>query len=284
MKIIVAKNSGFCFGVRRAIELASNFSKKTGDVYTLGPIIHNSQVVKKLEESGIGVIRNLKEIKKGSNIIIRAHGIPRKTLEELKRKKVGILDATCPYVKRSKKHIEELAKEGYRIVIIGNPYHPEIKYIVSYAPKDSVILKTISDVRKMKYFKKLGIITQTTQSLENFVEITSGLLKYSDEFKIFNTICPDAINRQNETVKLAGKSDVMIVIGGKNSANTKRLFAISKKIQPDTYHIETTGELRDSWLRKANIVGVVAGASTPDWIIKEFIDAVKNKRKKYSIY
>lgn len=278
MKIIIAKNSGFCFGVRRAINLAMNLSKRSGDVYTIGPIIHNPQVVKKLSKSGIKVVREISDIKNG-NVVIRAHGVPRKTLEEAKRKGIKVLDATCPYVTRSKNYVEKLTKEGYRVVIIGNPQHPEMKYIVSYAPQDSVILKTYKDVKKLTRFKqakKLGIISQTTQSPEDFIKITSGLLGYSNEFKIFNTICPDAINRQEEAVKLALKCDVMIVIGGKNSANTKRLAAISKKIQPRTYHIEMADEIKDVWFRKVNTVGIVAGASTPDWIIKEVVNRIKH--------
>lgn len=280
MKIIVAKNSGFCFGVRRAINLALNLSKKSGNVYTIGPIIHNPQVVRELSKKGISVVRNLENIKNG-NIIIRAHGIPRQTLESAKKKGMKILDATCPYVTRSKKYVEELTRDGYRVVIIGNPSHPEMKYIASYAPKDSVILKTEETIKKkirLKHPKKLGIITQTTQSPENFIKITSKLLNYSNEFKIFNTICPDAVNRQTEAVKLAKKSDVIIVIGGKNSANTNRLAAISRKIQPKTHHIEMAGEIKDSWFRKTDIVGIVAGASTPDWIIKEVVYKVKKQR------
>ncbi|HAM39240.1 MAG: 4-hydroxy-3-methylbut-2-enyl diphosphate reductase [Elusimicrobia bacterium RIFOXYC2_FULL_34_12] len=278
MKIIVAKNSGFCFGVRRAIDLAKNFSKNIGNIYTIGPIIHNPQVVDKLEKSGIKVIKRLSDVKNG-HIVIRAHGIPKKVLNDIKKKGMKVLDATCPYVTRSKKYIEELAKEGYKVVIIGNPNHPEIKYIASYAPKDKVILISLGDIkRKIKFSKKIGIITQTTQSPENFINIVSKLLSYSNEFKIFNTICPDAINRQNEAVNLSKKSDVMIIIGGKNSANTKRLTAISKKIQPKTYHIETSGEIKDKWLKGAKITGIVAGASTPDWIITDVVDRIKGQK------
>src|SRR3989339_1199651 len=275
MKIIVAKNSGFCFGVRRAIDLAKNFSKNVGVVYTIGPIIHNPQVVNKLEKSGIKVIKKLSDVKNG-HIVIRAHGIPKKILNDIKKKGMKILDATCPYVTRSKKYVEELSKEGYQIVIIGNPNHPEIKYISSYAPKDRVILLTSENIqKKLKYSKKLGILTQTTQSPENFTKIAAKLLRYSNEFKIFNTICPDAINRQNETVKLANKSDVMIIIGGKNSANTKRLTNISKKIQRRTHHIETADEIKKEWLDGSKIAGIVAGASTPDWVIKEVVKILK---------
>lgn len=274
MKIIVAKNSGFCFGVRRAINIALNFSKKSGNVYTIGHIIHNPQVVEKLEGRGVKVIQKLSDIKTGS-IIIRAHGIPKKTFDEAKKKGIKVLDATCPYVTRSKNYAEKLAKEGYEIVIIGNPKHPEIKYIFSYLPRDTVILKTNSDIKKMIFSPKIGIITQTTQSPENFIKIASGLLSYSNEFKIFNTICPDAINRQKEAMKLARQCDVMIVLGGKNSANTKRLAAISKKIQKKTFHIETAEKIKSKWLKNARCTGIVAGASTPDWIIKEAIEKIK---------
>ena len=151
MKVIIAKNSGFCFGVRRAINLALNLSKKLGNVYTIGPIIHNPQVVEKLEKSGVMVVQKLADIplKRGVNVVIRAHGVPKKTLEKAKERGIKVLDATCPYVTRSKNYAEKLAKEGYCVVIIGNPHHPEMKYIVSYAPKDSVILKTVDEVENI---------------------------------------------------------------------------------------------------------------------------------------
>ncbi|MBN1383529.1 MAG: 4-hydroxy-3-methylbut-2-enyl diphosphate reductase [Elusimicrobia bacterium] len=281
MRIIVAKNSGFCFGVRRAINLALNLSEKSGDVYTIGPIIHNPQVVKELSKKGINVIKKLGNIRSG-NIIIRAHGIPRQTLESAKKRGIKILDATCPYVTRSKKYVEELTGEGYRVIIIGNPHHPEMKYIASYAPRDSVILKPEEMINKklrLKQSRKLGIITQTTQSPENFIKTTSKLLNYSNEFKIFNTICPDATNRQTEAVKLAKRSDVMIVIGGKNSANTNRLAAISKEIQPNTYHIEMANEIKSKWFKETDTIGIVAGASTPDWIIKEVVNKIRDSSK-----
>ncbi|PIU83662.1 MAG: 4-hydroxy-3-methylbut-2-enyl diphosphate reductase [Elusimicrobia bacterium CG06_land_8_20_14_3_00_38_11] len=276
MKILIAKNSGFCFGVRRAVNIALGVSKKSGSVYTIGPIIHNPQVVGELENKGVKVVQKLSDIKTGS-IIIRAHGVPKNIFDEAKAKGIKILDATCPFVTRSKNYAEKLAKEGYKIIIIGNPEHPEIKYIFSYLPKNTVILNTNEDIKKLKFFPKIGIITQTTQSPENFIKIASGLLSYSNEFKIFNTICPDAINRQKEAMKMAKKCDVVVIIGGKNSANTKRLASISKKIQKKTYHIETARDLKNKWLKDVEYVGIVAGASTPDWIIKEVIRKIKKE-------
>ncbi|MFH1540687.1 MAG: 4-hydroxy-3-methylbut-2-enyl diphosphate reductase [Elusimicrobiota bacterium] len=274
MKIIIAKNSGFCFGVRRAIDIALNISNKSGNVYTVGPIIHNPQVVEKLENKGIKVIQKTSDVKNGT-IIICAHGIPKKTLQEAEAEGIKILDATCPYVTRSKNYAEKLSKEGYRVVIIGNPIHPEIKYIFSYLPKNTVILKTSGDTKKLKFVSKIGIITQTTQSSENFIKIVSNLLSHSNEFKIFNTICPDAINRQNEAMKLAKKCDIILVLGGKDSANTKRLASISKKIQKKTYHIEMAEEVKNKWFENIKCVGIVAGASTPDWIIEETVKKIK---------
>jgi len=276
VKIIIAKNSGFCFGVRRAIDLALSFSKKVGTVYTIGPIIHNPQVVKKLAGEDIKVADHACDIRSSNNVVIRAHGIPKKTMELLKKRKMRILDATCPYVTRSKKYAEELSKEGYRVVILGNPKHPEIKYISSYIPGNKILLKSESDVKKIGFSKKLGIITQTTQSPENFIKIASTLLNYSNEFKVFNTICPDAINRQKEAQRLAKKSDLILIIGGKNSANTVRLAAISKKIQPRTYHIEEAKELEKRWFKNVNTVGIVTGASTPQWIIEDVVNKVKD--------
>ncbi len=285
MKIIIADNSGFCFGVRRAIDLALSFSKKVGEVYTIGPIIHNPQVVRKLEAEGIRVARRAGDIRKNENVIIRAHGVPKKTLRILEGKGTRILDATCPYVTRSKKYAEELSKEGYRVVIIGNPKHPEIKYISSYVPDNKVLLKSYPDAEKVGFSKKLGVITQTTQSPENFRKIVSKLLKYSNEFKIFNTICPDAINRQKEAQRLAKKTGLMLIIGGRNSANTVRLAAISKKIQAKTHHIEEPKDLKKEWFKNVRAVGIVTGASTPQWLIESVVEKIKNfdlnKKSKY---
>ncbi|MEW6557952.1 MAG: 4-hydroxy-3-methylbut-2-enyl diphosphate reductase [Elusimicrobiota bacterium] len=276
MKIIVAKRAGFCFGVRRAINLALNLSKKRNNVYTIGPIIHNPQVVRKLEEQGIKMCDNLAEIKNGS-VIIRAHGIPKQLLKKIQQKRyhLKIFDATCPFVTKSKKYAQTLAKKNYRVIIIGNPDHPEIKYIISYLPENSIVLNSVSDIKKLVFCKKIGIISQTTQSPKNFIKIASQLLGFSNEFKIFNTICPDAINRQNETVKLAKSCDIILVIGGKNSANTRRLFTISKKIRKETYYVENADEIKNKWLKNVDSAGIVAGASTPDWIIEEVVNRLR---------
>ena len=277
MEILVAKNAGFCFGVKRAINMAQDCAKEaTGNIYTLGPIIHNPQVVKELEESGISKVDKVEEINNGT-IIVRSHGVTSDEMKLIQEKGLEIIDATCPFVKKAHEYVELLTREGYSVIVVGEKEHPEVKGILSYGRKDIIAAASVEDLKDMPRRKKIGIVAQTTQSIENLQAVVAHCLKKASELKIFNTICNATSVRQQESIELAKQVDCMIVVGGRNSANTNRLTEICRKIQPKTYHIEVPEELNQIQFNGAKNVGITAGASTPNWIIEKVIEAIKNR-------
>jgi len=265
MKIKVAKCAGFCFGVKRAINIAENALKEIKSeekIYSFGAIIHNPQVVDELFKKGLQVISGLKEIKLGT-IIISSHGAPVEILEEIKKKKIKLIDATCPFVKYAQNIVKGLKKDGYRIIIIGDSAHPEVKALKSIAGKD-------------KLSEKIGVISQTTQNKADYIDEIKKILEEDfSEVKVFNTICNDTSKRQSATRTLLKDCDLMIVIGGKNSANTRRLWQICKESGVDSFHIETELELKGKWFEGKNCVGITSGASTPDSTVKRVVEGIK---------
>lgn len=277
MEIIRVQSAGFCFGVKRAIRLAKEVADKYQDknIYTFGPIIHNNDVVRELENKGIRIADN-PEVKE-SVIILRSHGIEKQILEKLKKNRNIIIDATCPFVKKIHKCVELLTKENYFVVIIGDRGHPEVKGIKSYAEEGNyIIIENKKEIENMEINKrKLGVVVQTTQETENYLNICDELLKIKGEIRIFNTICDSTSIRQMETMEVAKKSDIMIVIGGKHSANTRRLVEISKLYCREVYHVENEKELKEDWFKNKKVVGVTGGASTPDYIIDKVIEKIR---------
>ena len=265
MKIKVAKCAGFCFGVKRAINIAENALKEIKSeekIYSFGAIIHNPQVVDELFKKGLQVISGLKEIKLGT-IIISSHGAPVEILEEIKKKKIKLIDATCPFVKYAQNIVKGLKKDGYRIIIIGDSAHPEVKALKSIAGKD-------------KLSEKIGVISQTTQNKADYIDEIKKILEEDfSEVKVFNTICNDTSKRQSATRTLLKDCDLMIVIGGKNSANTRRLWQICKESGVVSFHIETELELKGKWFEGKNCVGITSGASTPDSTVKRVVEGIK---------
>ena len=277
MKIIRAENAGFCFGVKRAMKLASEAASDSAKpVYSLGPIIHNPQQVEFLSKKGVYVVSDLNELNPGDTLIIRSHGASPEILKEAAAKNLVIVDATCPFVVKAQQLAQQLASEGYQVVIVGEGEHPEVIGIMGFAGSNAWVIEKVSDVSALSVKSRVGVIAQTTQSLDNFQEVVSALLERSAELKIFNTICGATIRRQESSIKIAAAADLMLVIGGRNSANTARLAEICKEVCPRTHHIETYGEIDRSWFGDARRVGVTAGASTPDWIINEVINYIDN--------
>ena len=267
MKIITAKSAGFCFGVKRAIDIAFKIAReKRQGVYTLGPIIHNPQVVATLKEQGIVPINNFKSRKNIQALIIRTHGIPLTLSKELSSSGFEIIDATCPFVKKAQYYAKLLNEEGYQVVILGEKNHPEVKGIMSYA-NDVIIVNSKTPLPKLK--SKVGIVVQTTQSLDALRNVISDATIHAKEIKVYNTICNSTAQRLIETEKIAHKVDIMIVVGGKNSANTTQLTKLCKSLSVPTYHIETPSEIKQEWVKGVKRLGITAGASTPEWIIKE---------------
>lgn len=269
-KITLAKYSGFCFGVKRALDIAM----LQNDASTFGPLIHNPQVIKVLEDKGIDSIDSLSQLKK-SRLIIRAHGVPASFIEKAISKGITVIDATCPYVKKVHDIAKAREEEGYKVIVVGDPDHPEVKGITGDL-KDPIILSSPDEVKDKitKPVKQIVVVSQTTQSYENFAGIVKELMPLCRKIIVRNTICTSTQQRQDAAKKLAEISDIMIIIGGKNSANTIRLYELCKAITL-SYHIETKAELDESWFDGKHDVGITAGASTPDWIITEVIDEIK---------
>lgn len=271
MKVIVAKGAGFCFGVKRALEIVEKaLGEEKGPFYTLGSLIHNPQVVERLSRRGLKVINSLQGIKEGI-LIIRSHGLPSATIKRAKKRRLEIVDVTCPYVKCAQERAEELRTKGYQLIIVGDRGHPEVK---SMASKKSIILQRPSQIDKIGSYPRMGVVAQTTQSLENFKEIVQKLKKKTGELKVYTTICSAVSRQQRSTRELAKKADFMLIVGGKNSANTKRLFQISKGFT-ETHHIEKASEIDSNWLKDKQVIGISGGASTPEWLIEEVASKVK---------
>jgi 4-hydroxy-3-methylbut-2-enyl diphosphate reductase len=267
VRILVAKTAGFCFGVKRAIDIAFKIAKgKQKGVYTFGPIIHNPQVVEKLKEKGIVAIDDIRSKKDIKALIIRTHGIPSNLSNDITSRGYKIIDATCPFVKKAQYYAKLLREEGYQVIILGEKNHPEVKSLMSYA-SNAIVVDGQSTLPKLK--RKVGIVVQTTQTLEALKRVLSDAIELAKEVKVYNTICNSTALRLKETENMAGKVDVMFVVGGKNSANTTQLTRLCNSLSVPTYHIETSDEIRKEWLRESRTIGITAGASTPKWIIKE---------------
>lgn len=274
MKVRVARNAGFCFGVKRAYKLAIEATKK-GRVYSLGPLIHNPQAVAQLEGKGLKVIKCPEEADQGSTLIVRSHGVSPGIIKKGEERRLSIVDATCPFVKKAQQNLVQLEKEGYQVVVVGDRDHPEVVSIVGHASSPVIVVSQVEELKNYQLKGKIGVIAQTTQSLQNLQEVTSCLLEYASELKILNTICNATTIRQEASLELAREVDIMIVVGGKNSANTRRLVQICKEVLEETYHVETAKEIIPSWLEGKKRVGVTAGASTPDWIISQVIERLE---------
>ena len=275
MEVILAEHLGFCYGVKRAIEIARQNASTDGTSSTLGPIIHNPQMVERLKNEGVGTVSSLDEMEDGL-VIIRSHGVGPKVYEEAESRGLELVDATCPHVKKAQLSAKLLSEDGYTVVIVGEKNHPEVKSIFEWTAHGAHIIETEAEAEALPRIGKLGIVSQTTFSGEKFRSIVSCLLEKSREIKILRTICTATDLRQEAALELAENVDIMIVVGGKNSANTSRLAQLCA-IKCKTYHIETAAELQEDWMKDVNKIGITAGASTPDWIIKEVYKQCQNR-------
>jgi 4-hydroxy-3-methylbut-2-enyl diphosphate reductase len=272
MKITLAKNYGFCYGVNRAINIAHDAINSKIKVATYGPLIHNNQMTNKLKEEGIGCEDSLENFQANDSVIFRSHGVGPKVYEKAKSLGLNIIDATCPNVKLAQQKAHEFALKNYFVVIIGEKNHPEVKSIKAWAGENSCIIESINDILFVPKNKKYGIIVQTTFELTKFNHLLKELQsKVKGEYVINKTICNATSERQQAALNLAKESDVVFVFGGKHSANTTHLYEIVKEVCPKVYHLETAQELKPEMLYKCQNIGITAGASTPDWIIKEAI-------------
>jgi len=274
MKVLVAEKCGFCHGVRNAISIAEKtlaHEKGKGPVYSFGPIIHNKDEVERLANVGLKTVEKAEEIQSGT-VLIRSHGVAPEQIAKLKEKGLNIVDATCVLVKKVQRIAKELGNDGYKVVIIGDENHPEVQAVMGCAT-GVVVIGDKNDLHKLPQNAKLGIVCQTTQSPEHFGRVLGAIEQYSfSESKVINTLCKEAIKRQESAVQLCIQVDIMFVLGGLKSANTHRLAELCKKRNRQTFHLQNWNELDKNILYGKNIAGVTAGASTPDWIIAEFVE------------
>ena len=280
-EVTTAKSAGFCFGVRRAVDMVYAEAKKDNRVFTLGPIIHNEQVVKDLEKKGVKVIDSVNDIseKENTTIIIRSHGVPQNVINALKEKKVNIVDATCPFVSKIHRIVEKKYQEGSCIVIVGNANHPEVEGINGWCNGAATVIGSVSEAENYSQepARKLCVVAQTTFNYKKFKDIVDIFSKKSYDIDVMNTICNATEERQTEAAAIAGDSDAMIVIGGKHSSNTQKLYEICKNVCPDTHFIQTLDDLDLKQFQSFRSVGITAGASTPNTIIKEVQSYVRNE-------
>jgi len=271
MKVVVAEKCGFCPGVKNAISIAEKVLASADNVYSLGPIIHNKDEVKRLAKAGLKTVDSVDQIQSGT-VIIRSHGAAPEQIKVLKEKGVKIVDATCVLVKRVQQIAKELSEDGYRVVIIGDENHPEVRAVVGCA-KEVIVIGSRLDLRKLPKGGKLGVVCQTTQDPEYFSDVLCAVGKYGfSELKVMNTLCKEAIKRQESAVELCKRVDVMFVLGGLESANTCRLAELCKKYNNKTFHLQNWNEFDKRMVFGKRMAGVTAGASTPEWIISEFVE------------
>ena len=281
MEVTVAKSAGFCFGVKRAVDMVYEEAVKERKVYTLGPIIHNEQVVEEFAEKGVQVLESVEELEDGEDaaVIIRSHGIAQKVFRQLEDKKVRIIDATCPFVKKIHRIVQEKKEEGYQIVIAGSAKHPEVVGICGWCGNQCQVVETLEEAQKcvLETGKKVCVVAQTTFNYKKFKDIVAILSKKSYDILVMNTICNATEERQTEAGTIARKSDAMIVIGGKHSSNTRKLYEICKNECLNTHFIQTLDDLDLKLFQSFRSVGITAGASTPNKIIKEVQSYVREQ-------
>ena len=272
MIIKKAKSYGFCFGVKRAVEIAES----SQNAVTLGPLIHNPLEIDRLKRDfNVGYIDDISEIDT-KKVIVRTHGIPRDKLEKLQKMEVEVIDATCPFVKKPQEIVEKMSKEGYDIVIFGDENHPEIKGVKSYSIHNRVfVTMKKEDLKNIKLKEKIATVAQTTKKMKEYLDLVNYLVKNYKEVRVFNTICNATFENQDAVRELAKEVDIIIVIGGKNSSNTKQLFNIANE-SSEAYLVENEDEINPEWFKNKRKCGISAGASTPEWLVEKIISKIKD--------
>jgi len=273
MIIEKAKSYGFCFGVKRAVEIA----EESQNAVTLGPLIHNPLEIERLATNyNVKHVETIEDIDENvKRVIVRTHGIPKDKLQNLKEKNVEIIDATCPFVKKPQEIVEEMSKQGYDIVIFGDKNHPEIQGVMSYSVHNRVyVVLDPKELEGIRLKEHIATVAQTTRKINDYLKITNYLIQNYKEVRVFNTICNATFENQDAVRELAKKADIMIIIGGKNSSNTKQLYNIAKEFC-EAYLVESEEELKKEWFEGKKHCGISAGASTPEWLVEKIISRIK---------
>jgi 4-hydroxy-3-methylbut-2-enyl diphosphate reductase len=275
MQVEVARHAGVCYGVERALNLAEDAATDADPVHTLGPLIHNPQAVTELSELGVEAAAELDEVAEGT-LIIRSHGVDPAIIAAADERGLDVIDATCPFVTAAHTCARELAEEGYSVIIVGEEEHPEVEGIMAHAGGLAMVVQSAEDLPERLPSRNVGVVVQTTQSPARLEDVVRALLPEVSEMRVCNTICDATAKRQASAEELAGRVDVMIVVGGHNSGNTTRLAEISRAVNPATHHVETADELDSAWFTDVGTVGVTAGASTPDRHMAAVVDAIES--------
>lgn len=279
MKVKVADQAGYCYGVERALKLTEKaVSSGQRPIYTLGPIIHNPQVVESFAARGVKTIEAIDEVTTGT-VVVRTHGVDPSVIEEAKNRRLHVLDATCPFVAKAQQKAAELVEDGYQLIIVGEPDHPEVAGILAHTRGQAIVADSLEDLMGKKLKGKVGIVVQTTQPVEKLQEMAGFVAARGSELRVCNTICNATARRQRSARELAKEANLMIVVGGKNSANTTRLAQICGMTGTKSYHIETAAELDRAWLHGKKLIGLTSGASTPDWLLEEVAKEIRRLAK-----
>ena len=272
IEVIKTRHIGFCFGVNRAVATVLREAERRGrTIYTLGPLLHNPQMVEALKEKGVEPIDDVFSMNEGI-VAFRSHGIRKDEENYIREKGLEFIDTTCPFVKRVRRHALYLQKKGYKVVIAGDAGHPEVKSVLSYLNDDGMVLNTPFSIEA----KKIGVVSQTTLDQETLADLVRSLAGSASELRVYNTICESTNVRRLEAIDLAKRVEAMLIVGGKNSSNTTKLYATVRRVQPRSYHIETEDEIQPDWLKGLSLVGIAGGASTPRSIIEKVERRVKN--------
>lgn len=273
MEVIVADNAGFCFGVKRAIKMANDsIDKAPGSVKALGPLIHNPQVVSAFQRRGLDVVADLDEVDSDSTVIIRSHGVGPDVKDDAARRGLAVVDTTCPFVTKAQQYAAKLIEENYKVIMIGDKDHPEVIGVVAHTGDRAIVLNSVAEAEALKFIPRMGVVFQTTHSIGHVQEIVGALLKRGKEVRVFNTLCGATTSMQKTAVELAPEVEAMVIVGGRQSANTAQLAEVCRKANPSVHQVETAAEIQESWFVGVRRVGVSAGASTPDEVIAEVVE------------
>lgn len=276
MEVLLANEYGFCFGVERAVEMVEDALVVGAPVRALGPLIHNTQEMQRLECEGVSTIQEPSQVAKNEIAVIRAHGVTPQVQAELERRAAQVVDATCPFVTRVQRLAERAATEGRHVVVAGNPDHPEMIGVVGYAPNNTFVVRDAEEVSKLPPLHAPLVVSQTTLKLKTFLEVAAAVKAKADaEPQVVNTICSATRDRQDAARALAGLVDVFYIIGGKHSSNSIKLLAVCQEQCAKSYLIETQDEIDPADLKNAGRVGVTAGASTPNWLIEQVVTRLR---------
>lgn len=267
MEVKIARTAGYCWGVRRTVDKVMEVANGRRSVVTLGPVIHNPQAVERMRERGVGMVGAIAEVADDTTVVVRTHGAVKTELDSAKERGLEVVDGTCPYVKYPQAMARRFSREGYHVVIVGDANHAEVRGVVSYAEGPCTVVKPGGPIPVIDA-KKVAVLAQTTCIGAEFERVVGALALRHKEVRAANTICSDTDERQDDARQLAREVDAVVVVGGKNSANTRHLAEICRGIQPRTWHVETKDELQTEWFTGCRTVGISAGASTPDWVVE----------------